>query len=237
MPEIPKSSPDHSRVAELSQLVGGLAHEIKNPLSTVLLNLNLLIEDLARFHDPEHERMLRRLTMAAAEADRVQKVLDDFLRFVRDTKLTLTQIDLREVASELCDFFAPQAQAAGAILRPSFGDEPLPCQIDSSLIKQALLNLLINATQAMPKGGELLVQLSKKGDSAQIEVIDTGRGISPEQRERIFEAYWSSKPGGTGLGLPTARRIAQKHEGDLRVESETDRGSRFTLTLPLSSSV
>jgi len=220
---------------ELGQLVGGLAHEIKNPLSTINVNLKLLAEDLARHDDEEHRRLLRRLQAVQRESDRVREILDDFLRFAGKVDLSLHTVDLRRVIEELVDFFSPQADAAKVLMRPTLPDEQVMCRIDRNLIKQAVLNLMINAVQAMPQGGELLVKLSRRKDLAVLEVIDTGPGIPPEQAGRIFDAYFSTKPQGSGLGLPTTRRIVREHRGDIRVESEQGKGTRFLVTLPLDN--
>jgi signal transduction histidine kinase len=217
---------------ELTQIVGGLAHEMKNPLSTISLNLKLLGEDLGRFHDAEHERLSRRLARVQEEADRVQQILNDFLRYAGKFELAVQPVDLCDVVGQLRDFFAPQADAARVVFRTALPDGPLPCRVDPNLIKQALLNLLINAVQAMAEGGELLLRLIARDDQAVIEVTDTGPGIEPAALENIFRPYWSSKQGGSGLGLPTARRIAREHGGTLTVESEPGKGTRFVLTLP-----
>ena len=146
---------DH--LAELGRLAGGLAHEIKNPLSTINLNLHLLAEDIARHDDDEHGRWGRRLTSVQEETDRLRTILDDFLRYAGRYELTLAPTDLRRLVSELVDFFAPQTEIAHVLLRPSLPDGPVTCAVDEKLIKQALLNLMINAVQAMSEGGELLV--------------------------------------------------------------------------------
>lgn len=219
--------------AELSQLVGGLAHEIKNPLSTVRLNLRLLAEDLARYHDPEHDRLRRRLKLAVGEAERVENILRDFLRFAGKVELSPRPADVVDVISDLHDFFAPQAAAGNVVLRTALPDHPVICRMDVGLIKQALLNLMINATQAMAgQGGELLIRLGERDGWIDIEVIDTGPGIEPDRLDRIFDAYWSSKPEGSGLGLPTARRVVREHRGRLSVDSEVGKGTRFVIALP-----
>lgn len=224
-----------SRYTELTQLVGGLAHEIKNPLSTINLNLKLLGEDLGRYHDEEHHRLRRRLARVQDEARRVQQILDDFLRYTGKYELNLQRTDLCELIGELQDFFLPQAEAGGVVLRMSHPEGPLCCNLDADLIKQLLLNLMINATQAMEAGGELMVSVSSRDDCAMLEVIDTGPGIDPKVLDSIFQAYWSTKQGGSGLGLATARRIAREHGGTLRVESEPGKGTRFVLKLPLAN--
>ena len=221
------------RLAELSQLAGGLAHEIKNPLSTINLNLRLLAEDIQRHDDEEHRRWLRRLVGVQEESDRLKATLDDFLRLAGKMELAPSPTDLRSVVDELINFFAPQAEAGGVVLRSDLPGEPVVCSLDVKLIKQALLNLLINATQAMTTSGEMIVKVSARGDKALLEVIDTGPGLSAADIDRIFDVHYSTKTGGSGLGLPTTRRIVREHGGDIRVESEPGKGTRFVINLPV----
>ena len=226
----------HEHLVEVGQLVGGLAHEIKNPLSTIHLNLKLLAEDLQQPHhqDEEHRRWLRRLRNVQGEADRLKAILDDFLRFAGKFELAPAKLDIRRLVEELVDFFAPQAQVAGVVMRTAMPDQPVICPLDANLIKQAMLNLMINATQAMPDGGEMLLKLATSRGRAILEVIDTGTGIPLEDVQKIFNVYFSTKPGGTGLGLPTTRRIIREHGGTIRVQSEPGKGTRFIISLPLT---
>ena len=223
------------QLLELGQLAGGLAHEIKNPLSTINVNLELLSEDLARYEGPQKHRWLTRLTGVQDETDRLRRILEDFLHYAGRVELSAERVDLRSLVEELTDFFEAQADAAGVIMRTALPDEQVSCIVDTKLIKQAMLNLMINAVQAMPQGGELLLRLSARRDQAVVEVIDTGAGISAEQAEKIFDVYYSSKPGGSGLGLPMTRRIVQEHHGQLTVESEPGKGTRFIIALPMAS--
>ena len=220
-------------MAEMGKLAGGLAHEIKNPLSTINLNLKLLAEDLQRSPTEEHRRLQVRLSGVRQEADRLKDILDDFLRYAGRIELQLAPVDLRQLVGELADFYAPQAQAARVILRTHLPEAPVPCRVDADLLKQALLNLMINATQAMDAGGDLLVRLGAHGQTAVLEIIDTGRGIPPEDTGRIFQAYYSTRKGGTGLGLPTTQRIIREHDGAIEVQSQVGKGTRFVITLPL----
>ena len=222
----------HEHLIKLGQLVGGLAHEIKNPLSTINMNLKLLSEDLARHDDEDHRRLARRLKAVQIEADRVKDILDDFLRFAGKVELSLEPTDLRRVIEELLDFFAPQADAAHVLLRTSLPADEVRCLVDANFIKQALLNLMINAVQAMEGGGELLIRLSSQRRDAIIEVIDTGPGMTGDVLDRIFQAYFSTKKNGTGLGLPTTQRIIREHGGDIHVQSEPGKGTRFVIKLP-----
>lgn len=225
-------TPWQEQLAELSVVVGGLAHEIKNPLSTITLNLKLLGEDLERYEDEEHRRLLRRLIRVQEETARVQRILDDFLQYAGKVELHTEKTDICEVVREMRDFFTPQAEASRIVFRTQLPDQPVICKIDVNLIKQALLNLMINAVQAMNTGGELIVRVTVKGAFANIEVIDSGPGIPRENLDLIFKAYFSTKKGGSGLGLPTARRIMKEHGGDLAVESEQGKGTCFLLKLP-----
>jgi signal transduction histidine kinase len=224
----------YEQLVEIGQLTGGLAHEIKNPLSTINVNLKLLAEDLARSGDETHQRWLRRIRSVQEEADRVRGILDDFLRFAGKYELSLVTLNLRRLIDELVDFFGPQAESARIVMRTALPDTQVLCQADGNLLKQALLNLMINAVDAMSGGGELLVRLSTQRSRAIIEVIDTGSGIAPDDLERIFQAYYSTKKHGSGLGLPTTRRIVREHGGTIRVESEPGKGTRFVIALPLA---
>ncbi|WP_428939894.1 sensor histidine kinase [Fontivita pretiosa] len=227
------------RLAELGTLTGGLAHEIKNPLSTVQLNLQLLQEDLSPTN-PAYPRIVNRLNTVINETTRLREILDDFLRYAGRIELDRQPVELNEMLEELVDFFAPQAQAQRVRLRLRKSAEPIVARIDAKLVKQAILNLMINGLQAMQGhsgdgGGELILSLSTRGDDAVIDVIDTGPGIAPEHIDKIFQAYYSTKRGGTGLGLPMARRIAEEHGGSLNVRSEPGKGSDFELRLPLKA--
>lgn len=225
----------------LVTVIGALAHELRNPLSSLKLNLQLLQEDLAEMFpepgSPAVRRVLNRLQTAVGEATRLGQTLEDFLLFASRPKLQLERCDLNRLVGELLDFFAPQAAAHNLQVRASLFAEPLECMIDATMFKQALLNLLVNAQQAMDNGGELIVRTCRWSDEnrARVEVIDTGPGIPPEQIDTVFQAYYSTKKGGTGLGLPVARKIVQAHGGTLGCSSEVGKGSDFYIDLPLAA--
>jgi signal transduction histidine kinase len=220
------------RLAELGTLTGGLAHEIKNPLSTVQLNLQLLREDLSS-DDPAYSRLSARLATLQKETARLGDILGDFLRYAGKIELDPAPRDVTGLLEELVDFFAPQAQVQRVRLRMRPATSPLIAPVDERLLKQALLNLLINALQAMPpEGGEIILGARAEDDWIVIDVTDTAGGIAPEKREKIFEAYYSTKSGGTGLGLAIARRIVEEHGGQISVTSEMGKGSAFTIRLP-----
>lgn len=243
MPNESQQRPDDEneaaeRLAELSALTGGLAHEIRNPLSTLKVNLQLLAEDWREANDTGLSdlcrRSLARIDTLQREADRLQTILDEFLRYVRHQEFQKVDADLNDVVDEMLIFFRPQATAQKIRVRQSLCPEPLRCRIDVAQIKQALFNLFLNAQQAMPEGGELMVRTGKDDRSrACVEVIDTGCGIPPEDHNKVFEAYFSTKREGTGLGLSMTRRIIRAHEGVIELHSEPGRGSRFTFRIPM----
>lgn len=220
---------------QLSRLTGGLAHEIRNPLSTLRVNLQLLAEDLREFGQGNDRlrRSLRRIDAMQNEVGRLDDILNDFIRFVGHHQLDLQVRNINDLIGQLIEFYEPQAASSNVRMMTHLSAEPMPCRIDADLLKQALLNLFINAQQAMPEGGDLMVRTQKIGDRVRIDVSDTGSGIEPAQMRRIFEAYFSTKKGGTGLGLATTERIVTEHGGGVSVESELGKGSNFSIVLPL----
>ncbi|MHC4996187.1 MAG: two-component system sensor histidine kinase NtrB [Planctomycetota bacterium] len=232
------------RLAELGTLTGGLAHEIKNPLSTVGLNLQLLSESLddADIPDALRRRLNSRISSLTDETQRLRGILEDFLSFAGRVRIDPQPTDINDLIDQLADFYAPQAEASGLTFRTQLDPKAGSAQLDATLIKQALLNLLINATQAMvearyentPHGGSTELILTTQpldDDTIAIHVIDTGPGIEEDTLQRIFHPYFTTKRDGTGLGLSTTRRIIHEHGGDLTVHSEVGQGSDFTIRL------
>lgn len=233
MERLQRRAREAQRLAELGTLTGGLAHELKNPLSTVQLNLQLLGEDLLP-DDPAYSRLVSRLNTVQKETSRLRDILDDFLRFAGRMELVRKPTDLNVIVEELMDFFSPQAQLHRVRLRVRKSPEPVVANVDDRLLKQAMLNLMINALQAMPEsGGEIILSAHRIDDRAVLDVIDTGAGMDEETRRRIFDAYFSTKRGGTGLGLAISQRIVHEHGGQIAVTSEPGKGSDFSISLPL----
>lgn len=223
------------RLAELGTLTAGLAHEIKNPLSTIQLNLQLLQEDLPA-ESVAGSRVQNRLRTVRHEASRLREILDDFLRYAGKLTVEAESIELNAMLEEVCDFFAPQASVNGVRMRFAPASGAVNAFADPKLIKQAVLNLMLNATQAMAAaGGELIVETAREPDAAIVRVTDTGPGIAPDVVPRIFDAYYTTKKGGTGLGLPMTKRIAEEHGGAIELDSELGKGSRFTIRLPVAA--
>jgi len=218
---------------EIARLAGGLAHEIKNPLSTIRLNMELLAEDLADSQTPAGRRSLKRVEVVRRECQRLQSLLDDFLSYAKVRRLHLEPSDLNHQINDVLDFFALEAKEAGVeIVR--YLDPELPrVMLDREAFRQALLNLIINAKQAMPEGGQLVVRTAAEGDTVAVNLIDTGCGMDDVTLSRMFEAFFSTKPSGSGLGLPTTEKIVAAHGGQIRVQSELGRGTQMTIELPV----
>ena len=231
---------DRARQEEQGALVGtiasGIAHEIRNPLSTLRMNLQLLREDWADPITEREQKGLKRIDVLLRETARLENVVSDFVHFASGHALRLQKTDLNDLAGELLDFLAPQAERARVRLHRDFA-RPLPSvDADPNLLRQALLNLLVNAQQVMPSGGDLTVRTAENGRFVRLSVRDTGPGIPPEHREKIFNLYFSTKPGGTGLGLPMVKKIVEEHGGEMEVESVPGQGATFTICLKKSAS-
>jgi len=231
-------------VAFLARLAGGLAHEIKNPLSTMAINLALLQEEWERAGNarnpdspertPREERSLKRINTLQREVQRLEHILEEFLSYARGGQINRRARDLARIVRELLEFVEPEDHLAGIRHHVDLPVGLPLVLVDEDQIKQAVLNLLVNARQAMPEGGELLVRMARVGNLVELTITDTGIGMTSDQLEHCFEEYWSDKKGGTGLGLSTARRIIQEHGGTISVVSEVGRGTAFSVYLPLA---
>lgn len=223
----------------LARLAGGLAHEIKNPLSTMAINLTLLEEEFQPApggdggQSPAEKRSLKRVKTLQREVTRLEGILEDFLRFARGGDINRAPADLVALVRDALEFAEPELEAEGVRLHALLpGSLPL-VMLDGGTFRQALLNLIVNARQAMPGGGELIVELRRDGPRAELTITDSGVGMSPEQLEQCFDLYYSTKRNGTGLGLATVKRIIEMHDGEIGVMSEEGRGTRFVMWLPL----
>ncbi len=240
----PQSEGNHlAQLEELSKLTGGLAHEIKNPLSTIKINLRLVGEELEDFGRAESDnrggstlaRALRKIAVIEKETERVEQILEGFLRYVGRPELQLASIDINDLVCDMVDFYSPQAQSHAITIRQGLYNEPLVCKVDADMLKQVMLNLFINAQQAMSGGGELMIRTDRWEKDVIVEISDTGSGIPADKLEHIFDAYYSSRPQGSGLGLPTARKIIEAHDGSLTVNSEPGKGTSFAVRLPIQT--
>ena len=225
-----------SRLEFLGTLAGGLAHEIKNPLSTLKLTLQLLQEDMRKEDSPLSRRSLRKIEVLLREVAHMDGIVQNFLHFARGHDLKLVQTDLRELVVELLEFLGEEARARNISLHFDYAGRLDGLVLDGPLVRQALLNLLKNAIEAVDaaKGGEIIVRARVRGDIVGIEVIDTGCGIAASNLDRMFRPYFTTKKGGTGMGLPMVRRIVEEHGGQITFDSEEGKGTRFLILLPVN---
>jgi two-component system sensor histidine kinase HydH len=230
----PQSDPTQLReqYTEMAALAGGLAHEIRNPLSTIRMNLDLLFEDAVESEDPKTRRMLRKLETIRRECTHLEGLLNAFLQFARAGEMNRVQCDLSHLVAEFVDFYKPEAAKYGIEIRLHLDADLPPVDLDENLVRQALMNLTRNSQQAMPSGGQIEFQTLSRDGHIVLEIIDTGCGITPEAREKLFEIFFSTKQTGTGLGLPTVRKIVEAHGGTIQCDSEPGKGTRFTLSFP-----
>ncbi|MFQ5592034.1 MAG: nitrogen regulation protein NR(II) [Phycisphaerae bacterium] len=236
--DAPVDSPaeDHRTIAEIAELAGGLAHELRNPLSTMMINLKLLAEDLRDERAPVSDvrrRGLLRVEALRREAERLQALFDEFLNLTGPCRPQRSEADLNGIVGRLVEFIRPEAEAAGVKVTVAETSEPLLCPVDEMLLRQALLNILINAQEAMPDGGTLRVAIERDGDWAVVAVADSGVGIAADQHKHIWRPFYTTKGSGSGLGLSITQRIIHKHGGTLSCRSVVGRGTTFTVRLPL----
>ncbi len=217
---------------EIARLAGGLAHEIKNPLSTIRLNMELLAEEFEEIDSPQARRASKRIDVVQRECGRLEELLNDFLNFAKAHNLELEPADVNREIRDVIEFFRPKAlESQIEIIEYLAGDLPTVL-LDRRSFHRALLNLVLNAQQAMPAGGQLVLRTRSGGDEVFIDLIDTGVGIEAKNLDRLYEVFFSTKKGGSGLGLATTRKIILAHGGRISVQSEPNHGTQFTLALP-----
>ncbi len=217
---------------EIAQLAGSLAHEIKNPLSTILMNMDLLAED---FHDaptPEIRRARQKIKIVQEQCLRLQNLLNDFLKFARIRDLSLSPGDLNELVDRVLSFVEEQARQEGVeIVR--YLDPDLPSiLLDEETLYAALMNLVLNGLQSMSHGGTLTARTRSTKTGVALDLIDTGCGMNEETAMHMFKPFFTTKDGGSGLGLPATRKIVEAHGARIDVQSEVDHGTQFTLEFP-----
>ncbi|HMS16621.1 MAG TPA: ATP-binding protein [Planctomycetota bacterium] len=221
------------RLAYWGALAGGLAHEIKNPLSTMSISLQLLLEDLKADTAVPSSKVRPRVEMLVGEVDRLQRIVSHFLTLAKDPDLILKRCNPNDLVEAMEEFLAPEFKSRRIHVLTQLDSRVPDMLMDSDHFRQVLLNIIRNAMDAMPEGGTLTMQSRLHGNTYVLEIIDTGHGILPELLERIFDGFFSTRPGGTGIGLALSRRIIENHGGTLRCESTEGQGSRFMIELPV----
>lgn len=219
-----------AKLAALGRLTSGVAHEVKNPLNAMTIHLELLKERLGASREPVQEH----LEVIGNEIKRLDRAVQGFLKFMRPQELALTSVDLNGLLRELEALLRPEWQNAGVQFVADLDPELHSIRADEELLRQAFLNILLNACQAMPKGGTVRTSTAlDQGEYVRVAISDEGTGIPPEDLERIFSLYYTTKAGGTGIGLSLAYRFVQLHDGSIDVSSEVGNGTSFVVRLPL----
>ena len=218
-----------AKLAALGRLTSGVAHEVKNPLNAMMIHLELLKE---RLEAPSAE-VQQSLEVIGSEIHRLDRVVQGFLRFMRPQELVLKTIDVNGLLRNLTALIEAEWQGEGIRIACELDPTLPPVGADEELLRQAFLNMLQNAGQAMPKGGTVTIRTTCHGrDVVRVDIADEGVGIARDDLERVFKLYYTTKPEGTGIGLSVAYRIVQLHDGAIEVDSELGRGTTMTVRLP-----
>ena len=219
------------RLAAIGRLTAGVGHEVKNPINAIVVHLELLRNKLG---DSDHKAM-RHLEVIESEIQRLDRVVQTLVDFSRPVELQLKEQDLRRVVSGVLMLASAELETRDVHVQSDLPDHPVLAKVDSDLLKQALLNVVLNGAQAMAEGGKLEVRLAEDGRMALLSIHDQGSGIPPDVRDKIFDLYFTTKKDGSGIGLAMTYRIVELHNGSIEVESDATHGTTFILRFPLNS--
>ena len=225
-----ESVSDVRRVVSGSHSTRNVAHEVKNPINAIVLHLQLLQNKLQQI-DPDTRR---HMDVIGGEIHRLDRVVQILVDFTRPHDMRLEEIDLRRVLEDVITLASPQAEQHGVNITRDLPSEPLPARVDTEDMKQAILNVVLNGIQAMPDGGTLTISSRREEDTIITEVQDRGAGIPRGIQDKIFELYFTTRKGGSGIGLAWTYQILQWHYGSVDFESVEGRGTTFRLRLPVA---
>lgn len=217
------------RLAAIGRLTSGVAHEVKNPINAIVVHLEVLREKLREI-DPDARR---HMDIIGSEIRRLDRVVQTLVDFTRPVELNLVELDLREIVEDVIVLATPEAESQGTHVERALPAEPLMVKVDADLIKQALLNVVLNGMQAMEQGGMLTLVARREDGVAEIEVQDRGPGIPEAIQDKIFNLYFTTRKKGSGIGLSMTYRVMQLHNGSVEFDSNPDQGTTFRLRLPL----
>jgi signal transduction histidine kinase len=217
------------RLSAIGRLTSGVAHEVKNPINAIVVHLEVLRQKMKEI-DPDTRR---HVDVIGSEIQRLDRVVQTLVDFTRPVELRLNDFDLRKVVEDVVTLAAPSAERHKVAIERQASPEPLPVRIDSDLVKQAILNIVLNGVQAMPDGGTLRITSKREGESALLTVRDQGAGIPENIRDKVFNLYFTTKSGGSGIGLAMAYRVVQLHHGSVEFTSIMEHGTTFYLRFPL----
>jgi signal transduction histidine kinase len=224
-----------ARLAAISRLTGGVAHEIKNPLNAIALRLDLLGAKLGAPDEdlvPKKE-LVNDIEILSKEVLRLDRVVKTFLDFSRPVEVHFLKLDLAELAREVCVLLSPQAKVAHVDLVFEASSEVAQMRGDADMLRQVILNLVTNAIEAMKDGGKIVVKVAQETQAVVMDITDTGPGIDPKLRDRVFQLYFTTKTRGSGIGLAMTFRAVQMHNGTIDFASETGRGTTFHIQFPV----
>jgi signal transduction histidine kinase len=221
------------RLAYVGSLASGLAHEIRNPLNAMGVNLQMLDEEIETTCPANEGEVRSMVSGAMAEVQRLNLLVTQFLDYARPVDPEFVDSDLNQIVSDILDFLQADMDSARIQVHRDLSPQVPRIPVDARQIRQALLNILLNAKQVQPEGGriDVITAMGSRGD-VQIAIRDDGPGIPLEERDKIFRIFYSTKGGGTGMGLPIARKILENHGGTIEVETGPGEGTCFTLILP-----
>ena len=217
------------RLAAIGRLTSGVAHEVKNPINAIVVHLEVLRQKLREI-DPDTRR---HMDVIGSEIQRLDRVVQTLVDFTRPVDLRLVDVDLRRLVDDVVALAAPAAEQNKVRVERQTSQDPLIARVDADLVKQAVLNIVINGVQSMPEGGALRIATRREGDSGLLVVRDDGGGIPAEIRDKVFNLYFTTKKGGSGIGLAMAYRVVQLHHGSVEFTSVAGRGTTFYLRFPL----
>ena len=219
------------RLAAIGRLTAGVGHEVKNPINAIVVHLELLRNKLG---ESDHKAK-RHLEVIESEIQRLDRVVQTLVDFSRPVEVQLKEQDLRRVVSAVLMLASADLETRDVHVRSELPDRPVMAKVDADLLKQALLNVVLNGAQAMAEGGTLEVKLAEDGRMASLSIHDQGGGIPADIRDKIFDLYFTTKKDGSGIGLAMTYRIVELHNGSIEVQSDATNGTTFILRFPLNS--
>ncbi|MGQ9560341.1 MAG: PAS domain-containing sensor histidine kinase [Candidatus Oleimicrobiaceae bacterium] len=222
------------RLATVGRMAAKVAHDIRNPLSSISLNVELLGDEVANLSQASNEEIRELLTSIASEVDRLAQMSQEYLEFARIPKLKLQLTDANQLFAELLKRSSPELAAKGIAVSTHYCEHLPPIRVDRAQMYRALQNLLRNAIEAMPNGGSLTLRTDRDGDWVVMRMADTGVGIEEHELPKIFEPFHSTKEFGTGLGLTITRHVVEEHGGQVSCSSQMGVGTEFTILLPVN---
>lgn len=218
------------RLAAIGRLTAGVGHEVKNPINAIVVHLELMRNKL----DNGEDGAMRHLEVISSEIQRLDRVVETLVDFSRPVEMQLKEQDLRRIVSAVIALASAELETRDVYVESDLPDYPVIVKVDGDLLKQALLNVVLNGAQAMNGGGKLAIRLAEDGRMALLSVCDNGPGIPEEIQDKIFDLYFTTKKDGSGIGLAMTYRIVQIHNGSVEVESGPTAGTTFTLRFPLA---